>query len=170
LTKSLMADAFAHHLWATRQLIDICLTLDPEQLAHEVKGTYGSILDTIRHIVGADSFYVFTFVGKWPTSKDPAQMDLVELQEANERLRDEWTRLLDSNLDPDEVVKEVDSDGFKRDAPVGIRLAQALHHGNEHRSQICTALTSLGLEAADISVWRFGLLTGRSVEVLPASP
>jgi uncharacterized damage-inducible protein DinB len=27
-----------------------------------------------------------------------------------------------------------------------IRFSQALHHGTEHRSQICTAFTTLGIE------------------------
>jgi hypothetical protein len=48
-----------------------------------------------------------------------------------------------------------ETDGYERDAPVGIRLAQALPHGTGHRSQICTALTSLGLEPTAIE--RLGL-------------
>lgn len=31
--------------------------------------------------------------------------------------------------------------------------AQALHHGTDHRSQICTALTTLGVEPLLIDVW-----------------
>jgi hypothetical protein len=31
-------------------------------------------------------------------------------------------------------------------ARVGIRLAQALQHGKDHRSQVCTTLTTLGIE------------------------
>ena len=38
---------------------------------------------------------------------------------------------------------------------MGIRLAQALHHGTDHRSQICTALTTLGVEPPEIDVWAF---------------
>jgi uncharacterized damage-inducible protein DinB len=77
-----------------------------------------------------------------------------------------WPRLLAENPDPDAVVHEIDeSDGFERDAPFGIRLALALHHGTDHRSQICTALTSLGLEPPSIDVWDFGLQAGRVVEV-----
>jgi uncharacterized damage-inducible protein DinB len=52
---------------------------------------------------------------------------------------------------------------------MGIRLAQALHHGTDHRSQICTALTSLGLEAPAIDVWDFAETQGRLLEVPPTS-
>jgi uncharacterized damage-inducible protein DinB len=41
-------------------------------------------------------------------------------------------------------------------------LAQALHHATDHRSQICTAPTTLGLEPPPIDVWVYGLRGGRS--------
>jgi hypothetical protein len=34
-------DAFAHHVWATLLLVDVCLKLSPEQLDAAVPGTYG---------------------------------------------------------------------------------------------------------------------------------
>ena len=50
---------------------------------------------------------------------------------------------------------------------MGIRFAQALHHGTDHRSQICTALTRLGVEPPNIDVWVFGKEAGRNLEVEP---
>jgi uncharacterized damage-inducible protein DinB len=50
---------------------------------------------------------------------------------------------------------------------VGVRLAQALHHGTDHRSQICTALTSLGVEPPAIDVWDYGLANGRVTDRMP---
>jgi hypothetical protein len=41
------------------------------------------------------------------------------------------------------LVKDVDEEGDGRDATIGIRLAQAVHHGTDHRSQISIALTAL---------------------------
>jgi len=51
----LLTDAFEHHVWATLRLVDACLPLSPEQLGTAAPGTYGSILDTMRHLVGSDS-------------------------------------------------------------------------------------------------------------------
>jgi uncharacterized damage-inducible protein DinB len=34
-------------------------------------------------------------------------------------------------------------------------FAQALHHGTDHRSQICTALSANGYEVPDIDVWSY---------------
>ena len=58
----------------------------------------------------------------------------------------------------------VHADGSRTRAPVSIRLAQALHHGTDHRSQICTGLTALGVEPPSIDVWDFGWQDGRVVE------
>ena len=170
MTGSLLADAFAHHVWATQRLLDACLDLTPEQLETRVLGTYGSILGTMRHLVGADSWYLFDMHGDLESGIESEEKDLRALRTAMEADGIAWSRLLAENPDPDAVVHEVDeSDGFERDAPFGIRLAQALHHGTDHRSQICTALTSLGIEPPSIDVWDFGLQAGRVEEVPPTS-
>jgi uncharacterized damage-inducible protein DinB len=39
--------------------------------------------------------------------------------------------------------------------------------GTEHRSQVCTTLTRLGVEPPKIDVYDFGLDTGRVVEKMP---
>jgi uncharacterized damage-inducible protein DinB len=51
---------------------------------------------------------------------------------------------------------------------MGIQLAQVLHHGTDHRSQVCTALTALGVEPPTIDVLEFGIQVGRVVEITPA--
>ena len=79
-----------------------------------------------------------------------------------------WSQVLAEDLDPDTVVREVDpGDGYQRDAPVGIRLAQALDHGSDHRSQICSALTALGVQPPRIDAFDFGVADGRIVERMP---
>jgi len=167
---SLLGDAFAHHVWATLRLIDACLALSAEQLGTAVPGTYGSILETVRHLVGADSWYLFTMTGERTFLIDEDRTDLPELRAAMEGHGAAWSRVLGEHLDPDAVLGEVDEDdGYEKHAPVGIRLAQALHHGTDHRSQICTALTTLGVEPPAIDVWDFGLQDGRVVEVPPTS-
>jgi uncharacterized damage-inducible protein DinB len=58
-------------------------------------------------------------------------------------------------------------DGSESYAPLSVRLAQALHHGSDHRSQICTTLTTLGIEPPDIDVWAMAEQQGR-LRVVPA--
>lgn len=167
MSKSLLADAFGHHVWATLRLIDTCLGLSPERMKTAVPGTYGSILETMRHLVGADSWYLFRVSGERTPLVDEDHMDLAELRTAMERHGAAWSEVLAEDLDPDGIVVARRDDGSEIRAPMGIRLAQALHHGTDHRSQICTALTALGVEPPAISTWDYGVAEGRIVEISP---
>jgi len=169
MTRSLLADAFAHHVWATLRLIDSCLALSPEQLATGVPGTYGSIVETMRHTVGADASYLSVMSAGRFHGIDEDRMDLGELRSVMEANATAWSWLLAQDPDPDVVVARHRDDGSESKAPVGIRLAQALHHGTDHRSQVCTALTALGVEPPAIDAWDFAWQDGRLVEVPPAS-
>jgi len=166
---SLLGDAFAHHVWATLKVIDVCLDLSPEQLETSVPGTYGSILDTLRHTVGADSSYLFVMSGGQTPLIDEDRMDLAELRAATVSHGTAWASLLAQDLDPDQVLERHRDDGSETHAPLSIRLAQAVHHGTDHRSQICTALTTLGVEPPPIDVWDFGWEDGRVVEIPPTA-
>ncbi|MDF1597303.1 MAG: DinB family protein [Acidimicrobiia bacterium] len=169
MSNSLLGDAFAHHGWATLRLIDSCLPLSSNQLGTAVPGTFGSIIDTIRHLVGADCAYLYALTGGRVAMIDDGQLELPELRGAMEANAAAWVSLLAQDLDPDSVVVRHRDDGSEGHAPMSIRLAQALHHGTDHRSQVCTALTTLGVEPPAIDVWDFAERDGRLVEVPPPS-
>ena len=163
MTTSLLHDAFAHHAWATDRLLDTCAALTDEQLRTPVPGTYGSIIDTLRHLVGSDGWYLTFFrAGENPLDED-GPGGIAEMRAANEANSAAWSELLAGAPDPDEDLVER-GDGWDFHAPVGLRLAQAVHHGTDHRSQICTALTSLGVEPPEIDVWAWGKAIGRTRE------
>ena len=164
---SLLKDAFDHHVWATLRVIDVLLELPPEQLETNVPGTYGSILDTIRHTVGADRWYLQVMRSAPPVDEDA--MDVRELRAVMVEDADWWTRFLGDEVDPEAVVVRDHEDGSQTRAPHGLRLAQAIHHGTDHRSQICTALTTLGLEPPLIDLWDYGEQVGRSQEIPPTA-
>jgi len=169
MTRSELSDAFAHHVWATLRLLDVCRELGPEQLETAVQGTYGSILDTMRDLVAADSSYLCVTTRGRTQPIDEEDMDLAALATEMEGHGDAWSSLLAERPDPDEVLERHRDDGSETHAPMGIRLAQALHHGSDHRSQICTALTTLGVEPPSIDVWDFGEHDGRVIEIPPTS-
>jgi len=82
-----------------------------------------------------------------------------------ERHGDAWTEVLAANPDPSEMLVVHRDDGTAYEASRGIRLAQVVHHGTDHRSQICTALTSLGIEPPLIDAWDYGEVTGLTREL-----
>lgn len=168
MTRSLLADAFEHHVWATLQVIDACAALSAEQLDTTVPGTYGSIIDTMRHLVGADASYLFVLTGGESALIDEDTMDLAELRAVMEAHSEAWSLVLAGSLDPEEVVVRRRDDGSEVHAPLGVRLAQAVHHGTDHRSQICTALTTLDVTPPEIDVWAHAFTDDRLRELPPS--
>jgi uncharacterized damage-inducible protein DinB len=158
-TKSAFADAFGHHVWATIRVVEACELLTPEQLATPVAGTYGSILDTLRHLVAADRSYLTLLDGSLPDVEED-KLDLVIMRATMHESDPVWQKVVSSPNVEQDVVRHRD-DGSESHAPRGIRLAQVIHHGTDHRSQICTGLTALGFTPPDIDVWDYGRVDGR---------
>jgi uncharacterized damage-inducible protein DinB len=162
---SILADAFEHHLWANERILDACAALSEEQLTTPVAGTYGPIIETLRHLVQADSFYLWVASGQ-ARALIPAQntLSVGELRTANVDHAAAYRDLLAGDLDPDEDVVER-GDGWDFSAKQGIRLAQIVHHGSDHRSQVATGLTALGIQPPDIDLWAYGATVGRTREI-----
>jgi uncharacterized damage-inducible protein DinB len=75
-----------------------------------------------------------------------------------------WMELARSDFDPDrtiDVPKPTQGDPFEVKA--GMLVAQTLNHGNEHRAQIFTILTTIGVEPPELDGWSWGYATGRFV-------
>jgi uncharacterized damage-inducible protein DinB len=158
---SLLGDAFAHHVWATEQLIDFCGQLSQDQLQTYAPGTRGPIMETLRHIVGSDTWYLSFYRAERTNPFDAEDVaNLSELRAMISRNGPAWTAVLAAAPDPDEMIVERGNDGEYHSA-TGVRLAQVIHHGTDHRSQVCTALTSLGIEPPDIDVWAYARASGR---------
>jgi uncharacterized damage-inducible protein DinB len=166
---SLLEDAFGHHVWATIRLIDACDGLSPAQLESPVPGTYGSVIDTLRHTVGADAGYLFTISNGRYAEIDEDAFDLPMLRQAMLANGPAWAELLAGDLDPAATVVRHRDDGSTSSAPLTIRLAQALHHGTDHRSQVCTALTNLGIEPPSIDAWDYAFKDGRLSDTPPTT-
>ena len=168
MTRSQLDDAFGHHAWATQRLLDTCMQLDEGQLRTTSPGTFGSIIDTFRHLVGADCGYLHALSAGTVPLIDDGDMSLSDLRQVMTDNEAEWKVLLGKDLDSEVNVIRYRADGSEGHAPAGIRVAQALHHGTDHRSQICTILTTLGVEPPAIDVWDYAEKDGRLTEVPPA--
>jgi len=153
MSKPILSDAFAHHVWATDKILEACEGLGVDQLGTAVPGTYGSIIETLRHTVGADASYLSLLSDGKVTDIDEYQMDIPALRAAMRELGPVWQWLVAQDLDSDRQVVRHREDGSTSTAPLGVRLAQVIHHGTDHRSQVATALSTLGIEPPEIDVW-----------------
>jgi uncharacterized damage-inducible protein DinB len=151
-----LREAFQHHLWATGKLIEHLRTLPESALAATGEGVYGESLATLSHLLDADSRYLDYLEESPPPPKagpDPTR----PLDELADSLRDQavrWRLLLDRLPGLDITIPS------RRDRPemqhaTNLMFVQALHHGNDHRTQICTVLSANGFEAPDLDVWTY---------------
>jgi hypothetical protein len=53
------------------------------------------------------------------------------------------------------VIRESEGDWYA-DIDAGVMLVQALKHRADHRSHICTILTSIGVESPALDAWAWG--------------
>jgi len=160
-SNAVLRDPIRHNSWATDSLIGFCRDqhLTAEQLAATGVGTYGTILETLHHIVRCDGSYLRRIADSpldFVDSADPP--DFTALQRWNAEAAALWEDLLAKPIDVERVIVV---DNGTRETRVGIFLAQAINHANHHREQVCAILTGLGIEPPDIQAWEYAWSTGR---------
>ncbi len=147
--------AFGHHFWATSELLTRCLALSPEQLALSAPGTYGPILETFDHMVSSDRSYLSRLQGGGRLPRLNAG-GLQPLLDEFRRTSDRWLAYLDSAPDFDAPIDM--QDGTRVGA--WVIVAQAIHHGNDHRTHIGTVMMRNGLTIPDLDPWTYALAAG----------
>jgi uncharacterized damage-inducible protein DinB len=148
---------FEYHHWATSKLLDHLDTLDVDQLDREIPGTYGSIALTLTHLVDADERYLKRLeVPRLPPAPNTVAQPLKVLRDRMDEQYARWNQMLD-RLDAGSLSATIEAHGDWPHTPQAERvlLLQAIHHGNDHRTQICSTLGALRLDVPDIDGWEF---------------
>jgi uncharacterized damage-inducible protein DinB len=144
--------------YANTTLLDACRGLTDEQLDATADGLFGSIRETWGHIVSSELHYASQLgqnVGSWD--------DETETWPGWDELADMIRRAADglaiaATQPPDRLVRSTSGNW---DIEASVIIIQAVHHGADHRSQINTLLTTLGLEPTEFSSWAWGEVTGK---------
>jgi uncharacterized damage-inducible protein DinB len=160
-------DFYRQNEWANLALIDLCSVLDDEQLDTTAIGTYGSIRDTLTHIASAEGSYAFR-LGHEPTPRllsDDPWPGFEALKEMVSAAAD--ALVAGSQGAPDRLIQVGSDEGDKYEVEAEVILIQAFNHGTEHRSQIATILTTLGIEPLELSGWDWGLSADRMRKLDP---
>jgi uncharacterized damage-inducible protein DinB len=158
---SAMSDMFAHNTWANVRVIDVCSKLSGEQLDGTAEGTYGSIRDTLVHIIEAEESYLFRLNGERfdPPVTDQEWPGFDLLRSRAQEIGAGFERVIAED-DPGRAVTWTRKNGDTPSMPMGMFLVQTINHGNEHRSQLATVLTHLGIEPPELSGWLYAIETG----------
>ncbi len=159
-----LIDAFGHNAWANDLVLNTCQALSDEQLDATVTGTFGSIIETLRHIVSSEASYYRRLSGDTPEwySEELESANVETLATHAADLARRWARYLATPFDAERTFAIPWDDDIDRDVPAGVVLVQALHHAGEHRTQVCTTLTAVGVPPLELGVWEYAADTNRA--------
>ena len=156
-----LLELYRHKTWATLRLIEYCQDLADEHLDATMPGTFGTIRETLRHLVDAEEGYFRLVTGERlsePLPDGPVPLD--ELAQRIRRLGPRWELLAQNTEAPGREVTT--SDGWR--VPGAVPMAQAIHHADDHRSQVLSILGARGLEVPEpngLDVWGYAEALGQ---------
>ena len=163
----LLVEFFRHNSMMNTRLLEVCQQLSPEQLRATATGTYGSIGATLAHIANAQLGYAARLLDTdrpEPLSTDEFpgfEMVAERLALGNARLEEAAAR----GPQDRQVQVRGDEPSDTWWMPVSLYLLQAVNHGTEHRSQVASILTQVGVEPPEMDGWAYFWASGQMTPV-----
>jgi len=139
---------YGYNSWANRRTREACAQLAPEQFTRDLGSSFGSVRDTLVHILGAEWIWLERWLGRVPTGF-PKSADFADLASVERR----WAEIergltaFVASLKPEDlqrVVHYTNMSGVAQEGPVWPMLQHLVNHGTYHRGQITTLLRQLG--------------------------
>jgi uncharacterized damage-inducible protein DinB len=151
-----LREMFRYHTWATLTLLDFCAS-QPEHLDDTLPGTMGSIREIFAHLIASDAGYQARLRAD-PSLRipDKESLSLDDLRAIFVERSKGWGEVLD-RIDDFDPQLEADPDEDYPEIPHArdLLLLQAIHHGNDHRTHVCSILGSKGIEPPWMDVWAY---------------
>lgn len=164
MTENTLARLFEHNNWANQKIVEACAALTDEQLdAPPQSATEGSIRSTLIHLVSAQYGYLRLLTLPLEERQERVTVQFGEIQES---LKDSGERLLELAGDVDKLPKSRLQTRDDYHVEAWVIMVQIINHATEHREQIKSMLTALGVTPPGIDGWDYGEVTGALV---PAS-
>jgi uncharacterized damage-inducible protein DinB len=139
---------YDYHYWANKQLIGIVSQLTPEQFTQSVAGSYGSIRNTLVHVLSAEWGWLDRCGGpergeRLNPQDYPTVASLVQAWiRVEEHVRGFLSGLKDEDLARD--IAFAIGGGPKHSLPLGHLMQHAAVHAVHHRGQVALLLRTLG--------------------------
>lgn len=140
--------------WANQGLIEFLGAMPPETLDATAAGVYGSIRETIQHMLSSELGYRrhLAALPRTDPTERPERPDLAHLQRMAAESAANLTDLANHLPEPGALMQL--RDGKRAAATI---LTQLFMHGCEHRAQVGTILGAQGIEPPDLDAWAHGI-------------
>ena len=151
--------SFRRNEWATLALLNFCGWQPPESIGETAADVYGAIEPMFNHLAGAEVRYLKLLTGEEPAGsvhEKNAPRRTSDLAEPIRSLAARWIALLQEERDI-EAMRTHDRPSGRSTMPDWLLIAQALHHGDDHRAQIGTMLGRAGRVILEIDGWQYAL-------------
>ena len=142
-----------YNTWANQRVFDACAAIATEQLSEEAKGTYGTVGETLAHMVEVEEIYLLMLRGDdvSQVTNDDSHMthDSAWFASRSRELGDGYRETLEEKdeawLGETFIVPWFGFPLTRRDG-----LLQVWLHSAQHRAQVLSALGSHGIEVPDV--------------------
>ena len=163
MEENFLEKIFEHNNWANLQIIQVCLALSDEQLDAEPQSAMkGSIRLTLQHLVAAQHSYLRTLTLPLELRREAFTVEFNELQESAQKSGDGLRALARGEQKP--LTPQLQTrDGHLADP--WVLMVQIINHATEHREQIKSMLSSLGVTPPDIDGWDYGIATNALIPI-----
>jgi len=148
MTPEEMRTLYEYDAWANARTLNACAALTQEQLTRNLGNSFGSVRDTLVHIVGAQMIWLERLHGSSPAGlpKPDAYPDLLAVRaqwaETEPTLRAYVSGL--SAADLERILEFRNAKGIVFRDQIGNILQHLANHGSYHRGQVTTLLRQLG--------------------------
>jgi uncharacterized damage-inducible protein DinB len=152
-----LAKIFEHNNWANQKIIEACYALTDEQLDAEPQSvTKGTIRRTLVHMVSSQESYLNTLTLPVEERLHPRTVPFAELEESARMSGEGLLVLARGNRGPFEPRLKT-RDGYYTEP--WVLMLQVINHATEHREQIKSMLSALGVTPPDVDGWDYGVVT-----------
>lgn len=162
MSENILAKLFEHNNWANQKIIQVCYDLSDQQLDTQPQSvTKGNIRETLLHLVSAQRGYLALLT--LPLDERPTTpLTFGDLLDVAHSSGEGLLRIARGEGSP------MDSRLTTRDGHYTepwVVMLQVINHATEHREQIKSMLSALGLTPPDIDGWDYGIATKALVPI-----
>ena len=163
MTENFLVKIFEHNHWANQKIIEACHALTDEQLDAEPQSvTKGTIRGTVVHLVSSQESYLGTLTRPVEERLQPRTVPFTELEESARSSGEGLLALAKGEQKPFEARLKT-RDGFHTEP--WVLMLQVINHATEHREQIKSMLSALGITPPDIDGWDYAIATKALVPI-----
>jgi uncharacterized damage-inducible protein DinB len=153
MAENFISRLFEHNNWSNSKIIEACYALSDEQLDTKPRSvTKGNIRETLVHLVKSQRGYL-ALLTLPPMERPTEPVKFEELLESAHASGKGLLALASGEKQPLSNPLET-TDGFKVEP--WVVMVQAINHATEHREQIKSMISDLGITPPDIDGWDYG--------------